>query len=114
MAELAAVRLQHIGSAIDVSLAVVEWGVAAPSTGAVAGYTAWGATRERVKLHACWDWAVVRGSLVVLNPAALRTNIRLLDGVTAMAFLLSQAHIFEWIESMPWRDKVDEIVGSRE
>ena len=109
-ADLEPFVLHHIASGLDSSLTVPEGSHAEPPSDAVAGFTEWGARRRGLELYVCWNWAVLQSSLMVLNPAALRANIQLMEGAAAVPALLNRAYLHEWIESLPWRDKVKEVV----
>jgi len=111
-AELAAVCLRHIVSGIDLSLAATEWGGAAVPSGALAGYTQWGAIWRGHEILVRWHWGRSQDLLFVLNPAAIRANILLLDETDgAQSFLLSRAQLLEWIETFPWREPVGELIA---
>ena len=111
--ELAAVCLQHIVSGIDLSLAMTESSGAAPAhAGVLAGYTHWGGTWRDLDVYVRWNWGISRTLLFVLNPAAIKANIQLLDdGGCTESFLLSRAHLLEWIETLPWKDEVRDIIA---
>jgi len=113
-AELAAVCLRHIASGIDLSLAATQWSGPLPaSPGAVAGYTQWGATWREREILVRWHWGCSQELLFVLNPAAIRANILLLDETgAAQSFLLSRAQLLEWIESFAWREPVGELIAA--
>ena len=125
-AELAAICLEHIASGIDLSLAATEpsaaetgWspgptGVSGSATraAAVTGYTRWGATWREREILVRWNWGRSADLLFVLNPAAIRANILLLDEAEgAGSFLLSRAALLEWIESCAWREPVAELIA---
>lgn len=105
--ELAAVPFRHLVSAIDLSIAVPEGFAGAVPNDALTGYTEWAGTWRLVELSLGWDWGVVGNAVIILNPAQIRTNIKLMaeDGL-AEAPLLARTHILERIETLPWREVV--------
>lgn len=109
--ELEAICLRHIASGVDLSLAFPARIGGTPAIGALAGYTEWGATRESEQLCVCWSWGVLQSSLVVLNPGALKANIQLMEGSVVVPLLLNRVYLYEWIESLPWRETVREVVS---
>jgi hypothetical protein len=117
--ELAAVCLRHIASGLDLSLAAAELSPAAAGRGgssappgAVSGYTQWGATWREQEILVRWNWGRSQDLIFVLNPAAIRANILLLDETDdAESFLLSRAQLLEWIESFDWREPVCELIA---
>jgi len=110
--ELAEVCLHHIRSGIDVSLAATDsHGTSVPES-VLSGYTQWGATWHGREIQVCWNWGVSGDLLFVLNPAAIKANILLVDETAAAeSFLLSRAHLLEWIEGHPWRDPVRKVIA---
>lgn len=111
--ELAAVCLQHVASGIDLSVAATgSGGAGAPvQAGLLAGYTQWGATWQALQVYVRWNWGISQNLLFVLNPAAIKANIQLLDDTGSVeSFLLSRAHLFECIEALPWRDTLRDVI----
>jgi hypothetical protein len=98
---LPAVQLRHLMSERDPTIAVPGELSAQPS---LTGYTEWVGTWNDSTITVGWDWGVVQGVIVVLDPAEIRTNIRLVfeDRQTASR-ALARIHLHEWIESLPWR-----------
>jgi hypothetical protein len=71
----------------------------------VTGVTQWLGSWRSHPVTVAWDWAALRGVVVLLNPKEIRTNIRLVDGNgTELAKGLATIHIVEWIESLRWRE----------
>lgn len=69
------------------------------------GYTQWAATWQALEVYVRWNWGISQDLLFVLNPAGIKANIQLLDDTGRVeSFLLSRAHLFEWIEALSWRD----------
>jgi hypothetical protein len=97
---LPGVELIHLASDRDPSIATGD--DTSPTT--ITGYTEWVGLWENMTITIGWDWAVVKGAIVVLNPNEIRTNILLVspDGVAEPA-AIAKIHLFHWIDSMPWR-----------
>ncbi len=103
--------LRHAASGIDLSLAGTGSSDAPPQAGLLAGYTQWGATWQALQVYVRWNWGISQNLLFVLNPAAIKANIQLLDDAGSVeSFLLSRAHLFEWIEVLPWRDTLRDVI----
>lgn len=103
--------LQHVASGIDLSVAATGSSGAPVQAGILAGYTQWGATWHALQVYVRWNWGLSQDLLFVLNPAAIRANIQLLDDAGSVeSFLLSRAHLFEWIEVLPWRDTLRGVI----
>jgi hypothetical protein len=102
---LPSVRLDHMASGIDMSIAFAEGADAAAPGGIVTGYTEGVGSWQGTGISVGWDWGMTRGLLVVLNPAEIRTNVRL---VTADGHIeppaIARTHFLGWIETLPWRD----------
>jgi len=60
-------------------------------------------------------WAVIHNTISVLDPARIETNMVLIgedDQVTPS--LLASIYLFEWIETLPWREfGIPELLDSR-
>jgi hypothetical protein len=102
--DLAQLRIHHVRSAIDMSIAVPEE-LAAACGRVLSGYTEWVGEWQGAQVSIGWDWGCVQGQIVFLNPTEIRTNIQLLaaDGSVQSA-LLTRMQLHEWLESLPWRD----------
>jgi Domain of unknown function (DUF4902) len=97
---LPAVKLRHLVSERDASIAVLS---GAPAT--VTGITEWVGSWFDESLTVGWDWGVVEGIIVLLNPSEIRTNIQLISpDRRPEPPTLAQIHLFHWIESIPWRE----------
>ena len=112
-AALLSINLRHLASAIDLSLGVSER-PAGVSSDALTGYTEWVGNWYDAEISVGWDWWVVRGSIAVLNPAEIRTNIQVIaaDGHSESS-LMTRIHLLEWIETLPWRDVLMQVVLAR-
>ena len=96
---LPAIELRHLISEKDVTIAV-------PGGGAtITGITEWLGQWQNQTVSIGWDWAVVDGIVVLVNPNEIRTNILLVsrNGSPEPA-AIAQIHLFHWIESLPWRE----------
>jgi len=97
---LATVQLRHLVSERDSTIAV-----AAGTQPAITGYTEWVGDWSNSSVTVGWDWGVVQGVIVVIDPAEIRTNILLVrEDQRAEPRDLARIHLLEWIESMPWRE----------
>lgn len=106
--------LQHRASGIDLSLAATGSSGTHAQTGILAGYTQWRALWRTHDVRVCWNWGRSQSVLFVLNPAGIRANIQLLDDAgNVESFLLSRAYLLEWIEALPWRDTLQELIAQR-
>ena len=97
---LATVELRHLVSERDSTIAV-----ASGPQPAITGYTEWVGVWSDSSITVGWDWGVVQGVIVVIDPAEIRTNILLVrEDQQAEPRDLAKIHLLEWIESMPWRE----------
>jgi hypothetical protein len=110
-AALPQVPLCHINSHIDTSVAHGAQRALAPRSSPIVGYTEWGARWAAAEAYVSWNWAHVSGGIVVLDPAAIRTNIVLVDEGDTLSMLLNKAHIYESIEVLPWRAVIEELLA---
>jgi hypothetical protein len=108
---LGALCLCHLRTVIDPSLVVAPTAASPSAAGTLAGYTEWSARWRATEVYVSWKWAVLRETLIVLDPAALRTNILVTEEGRAVAPFQNIAYIFEWIETMPWRFAVGEVIA---
>lgn len=107
---LASLTLRHLLSEIDPSIAV-QHDAQAPVI--ITGYTEWVGAWYHRKLSLGWDWGLVQGLVVVLNPAEIRTNIRLLSPDARIEEpAIARIHLLEWIESSQWRPIIEGLVRS--
>ena len=100
---LSTIRLTHLVSERDLSIALPE-GAGATLT----GFTEWVGSWCGMTLSVGWDWAVVEGALVVLNPKEIRTNIQLIsEAGEPEPAELARIRLLHWIESVPWREIIE-------
>jgi hypothetical protein len=108
---LASLRLWHLLSELDSSIAFQN-DARAPVN--VTGYTEWVGSWCHRRLSLGWDWGVVQGLVVVLNPMEIRTNIRLLSADARVEEPeIARIHLLDWIESAPWRPVIETLVQGR-
>lgn len=108
---LRSITLRHITTAKDQSIAAVD--VAIPAT-AVTGYTEWVGTWEGAPVSLGWDWALVEGTVIVINADELRTNIQLLSSdFRPEPRATARAHLLAWIESISWREAPFEAIRTQ-
>jgi hypothetical protein len=108
---LRSVRLRHLRTVIDPSVAAAAPTVAMRSAGILAGYTEWSAHWGTTKAYAGWKWALLRDTLIVLDPLALRSNILITEQGAALAPVRNTMHLLEWIETRPWRRAVTRVIA---
>jgi Domain of unknown function (DUF4902) len=101
--ELARLRVHHLTSAVDMSIGMPAH-LADESAQTVCGYTEWVGCWHRAEASLGWDWGLVRGDIVLLNAAEIRTNIHV---ISAEGVPLSQedsrARLAEWLDTFDWR-----------
>ena len=106
-AELPTIRLRHLLTKEDSSIAVLDGAdIGAPG---ITGITEWVGTWQNpphnLTVTVGWDWGALQDSVVLLNPLEIRTNIELLDSKGRVEpQKAARIHLIEWIESHPWRD----------
>jgi hypothetical protein len=108
------VRLYHVSSALDASIATPMVSTDCPSSENVpTGYTEWAGHWSGSELSLGWDWAVIRGAIVIINPMEIRTNIRILapDG-TSESPMRTRIHLQKWIEQLSWHDVIREVIAN--
>lgn len=102
---LQTIDLRHVASAIDLSIAVPSTLAQGPPGGAITGNTHWVGVWRDAEIFLGWDWGVLRDVVIILDPSGIRTNIQLMmDNGRAVAPLLARVHVYDWIESLPWRE----------
>jgi Domain of unknown function (DUF4902) len=101
--ELRELRVEHLASAVDPSIAVPRE-MAAQSAEVITGYTEWEGTWRGTGVTLGWDWALLRGRVRLLSVAEIRTNIQVVsrDG-TVRSPDASRGLLARWIETLPWR-----------
>lgn len=111
MSALPSIQPYHIHSAIDLSIAVPEDMLDPLPPDVVTGFSEWAADWPGGAMSIGWDWGVIDDFIVVVNPTEIRTNIELIDdnGVTQSA-VRARVKLLEWIESLPWRALVEDIL----
>jgi hypothetical protein len=105
-AELSELRIHHLDSAVDMSIAVAETlAQAGPDT--VTGYTEWVGAWRGAGVSMGWDWGYIHGEVMLINLPEMRTNIQLVafDG-TARSPLFCRLRLAQQLESLGWQDVV--------
>jgi hypothetical protein len=106
---LQTVKLRHFVSEKDLSIAVPEG--TAPA-GTITGFTEWVGSRQELTISVGWDWGVVQGVVVLLSPNEIRTNIQLInDDGRPEPEAIAKIRLLDWIESLPWRGFIDELLA---
>ncbi|HEU4778996.1 MAG TPA: DUF4902 domain-containing protein, partial [Steroidobacteraceae bacterium] len=102
-AELPTIRLRHLLSEEDSSIAVLRGAeIGAPS---ITGITEWVGTWQNLTVTVGWDWGAMQDFVVLLNPQEIRTSIQLVDAEgRAEPLMVARIHLVQWIESHPWRE----------
>lgn len=109
--ELATIEVVHLASEIDLSIALPDGVASDLCADAITGFTEWVGEWRGGPISVGWDWGVIAGEIIVLHPAEIRTNVRLVmdDGSLASA-MLTRVHLLVWIETLPWRAAITELV----
>jgi len=110
LSQLRSANLHQLESALDPSIAVPEE-IASSPDGLITGFSEWAGSYGKSNLSIGWDWGLVGGSLVVLNPAEIRTNILLInDQGYDESRLFTRMQLLQLIESLPWRDDAMKMI----
>ncbi len=101
---LRSVELRHFVSEIDPTIAIVDDATAATT---ITGITEWIGWWDDMTVSVGWDWAVLQGLVIPLNPNEIRSNILLIgaDGGPEPP-AVARIHLLYWIETLPWRQNV--------
>ncbi len=110
-ADLPQLRLEHLTSEVDPTIAVPDR-LAQFSAELVSGFSEWIGDWRGDQVTIGWDWGAYRGEIVVLYPAEVRTNIRLIgaDGAPDTA-VLTRLRLAEWLETIAWREPIHGLLG---
>ncbi len=101
-AELTTIRLEHLTSAIDMSISLPEE-ISRVSTETVSGYTEWVAAWRGDQISVGWDWAFFREQLILIHPQEIRSNVRLISASgLAMSPAQTCVRLASWLETLPW------------
>jgi hypothetical protein len=105
-ANLSRLRIQHLASAVDSTIAVPERLTDRPAE-VVTGYTEWAGTWCGANVSLGWDWgfSFSTGQIFLLAPTEIRTNIQLIaDNGSARPPILCRMQLAHWLETLPWRE----------
>jgi hypothetical protein len=101
--ELPGMRLEHLTSAIDMSISLPETVVC--SSEVITGYTEWVGRWHEQGVSIGWDWAFIEERIVLIHPDEIRSNVQVL-GTNGVPVSASRARmkLAAWLETLPWRD----------
>jgi hypothetical protein len=110
---LAEVRLHHLTSEKDFTIAVRDDEHAGPS---ITGFTEWAGAWQGTTLSVGWDWGVIQRVIVLLNPNEIRTNIQLVGADNRpVPAARARIHFMDWIETLPWRKvAIDDLLTDKD
>ena len=104
--ELQDLRIQHLTSAVDMSIAIAET-LAEASPHVITGYTEWTGDWYAAAVSLGWDWGLIHGEVLVINLPEMRTNIQLVsDDGLARSPLFCRLRLAQWLETVPWQDVI--------
>ncbi len=93
--------LRHLISGADPSITAVDMA----EKPVITGFTEWVGTWNNKTITVGWDWGVVSGAIVLLNPKEIRSNVVLVsDERNPLPAERSRAKMLQWIDSLPWRE----------
>jgi hypothetical protein len=109
-ADLPTLRIQHLTTAIDMSIALPD-ALAGASGAVTTGYTEWTGAWHDATVSLGWDWGFHRNTVLMLHPTEVRTNIQLIaaDGLPRSP-VLCRIRLAQWLDSVPWREVVHEVL----
>lgn len=93
--------LRHLISGVDPTITAVDIAEKPVTT----GFTEWVGTWNNKTITVGWDWGIVSGDLVLINPKEIRSNVVLVsDERRALPAEQSRSKMLQWIDSLPWRE----------
>lgn len=96
--------LEHVTSAIDMSIALPEHLADVP-TEVISGYTEWIGNWTGTDITIGWDWGFLNAEVVLLNAAEIRSNIQLLNPTgIPQSNGRCRLSLARRLETLPWRD----------
>lgn len=110
LSALSSVRLRHLVSEVDSTIAVSEResGGAIPTT----GITEWIGSWRDITISVGWDWTVLADKIVLLHPSEIRTNIQLVgENGCPERLSIARLHLLFWIESHPWQQNANDALS---
>lgn len=111
--ELPLISLFHLASDIDMSIALPHGAASDAAADVITGFTEWAGEWRDTQISVGWDWGVIAGQIIVLHPAEMRTNVLIMDDGTFASAMLTRVHLLSWIETLPWRAPIAELLKSR-
>lgn len=110
--EISTLEVVHVRSEYDVSISLPEGTTSDPSPDVITGVTEWAGEWRQAPICVGWDWGVIAGQIIVFHPAGIRTNVRIaMDDGSLASPMLTRIHLFEWIESLPWRQAIVDLMS---
>lgn len=101
--QLTELRIEHLVSAVDSSIALPR-ALAGERAEAVTGYSEWEGRWRGAGVTLGFDWALLRGRMLLINAAEIRTNIQLVArNGSPRPPAASRGRLALWIDSLPWR-----------
>jgi len=102
--ELSQLRIEHLTSAIDMSIGLPDR-LAHAAREVISGYTEWIGKWHDREVSIGWDWGFHQGELFVLSAAEIRTNVQLTaPDRSPLPPLLARGYLARWLETVPWRE----------
>lgn len=85
----------------------------AGSPGPCCGRTVWGEVSGTGETGLAWDWVeIARGVVAMVDPMAVMTNMRLLDGDGDVLPATEAAlHINQLVRKIPWQQQVSRMLS---
>jgi hypothetical protein len=81
----------------------------------VTGSTLWGGTADSAAVEIRWRWAGMREALFVLQPERIETNLVLLSSAGCPEpQQRALVQIFDFVETLPWRAAIHELLQARQ
>lgn len=110
--EIAALEITHVRSEYDASIALHEGMSADPRADVTTGVTEWAGEWHDAPISVAWDWGVIAGQIIVIHPDGIRTNVRIVrDDGSLASEMLTRIYLFEWIESLSWRQAIVDLMS---
>lgn len=110
--EIAALDIAHVRSEYDASIALREGMSGDPSVDVTTGVTEWAGEWHDAPISVGWDWGVIAGQISVIHPDGIRTNVRIVrDDGSLASEMLTRIYLLEWLESLPWRQAILELLS---
>lgn len=100
--ELAGIQLEHLTSAIDMSISLPQGDL---SSDTLTGYTEWVAKWQTRQLSIGWDWAFSNETVILIHADEIRSNVLLIgENGAPRSPGMTRRRLVEWVETLPWRE----------